>query len=71
MLEEIYGVAGGGEAGPQGAKDQKTHQRPPNQPVQLKTETPKYVGAKLFGKQNSMIKPPTEAKEKDFHNDNL
>ena len=63
MLEEIYGVAGGGEAGPQGAKEQKIHQSPPNQPVQLKTETPKYVGAKLFGKQNSMVKPPTEAKE--------
>jgi hypothetical protein len=50
MLEEIYGVAGGGEAGPKGAKEQKVYQNIPNQPVQLKTETPKYVGAKLFGK---------------------
>jgi hypothetical protein len=49
MLEEIYGVAGGGEAGPQIAKEQPPHQKQPIQFVQLKTETPKYVGAKMFG----------------------
>jgi hypothetical protein len=49
MLEEIYGVPGGGEGGPQNAKEQPQNQKHSNVAIQLKTETPKYVGAKMFG----------------------
>ena len=71
MLEEIYGVNGGGEAGAQNAKEQPPHQNRLNQPPHQKTETPKYVGAKMFGKQNSMNKPQPVVKEEEFQPENL
>ena len=49
MLEEIYGVSPG--AGAQGdAENQKDSKQSKFKTSQPKTETPKYVGPKMFSK---------------------
>lgn len=73
MLEEIYGVAGGGEGGSKNSKELSPHQNRTNQPPmqQLKTETPKFVGAKMFGLQSTRNKSQSDVKEDEFQNNNL